>query len=149
MTTRASGGVRRRLAVDVAFRSLRHPRAQSPMPTFYLVGAVYYLIMGVVVHRAVLRDDKRSYRLVMCVLAGNEAWNVGFFGRRSTRNGFLGVLAFLVPLRLLQASVSPDRRSAAALGCYTAYVLGYDVPWTYRLWRLNRQPPSRFRRLER
>ena len=124
------------------FRSLRHPRAQLPMPAFYLVGAVYYLIMGVVVHRAVLRDDRRSYRLAMCVLAGNEVWNVGFFGRRSTRNGFLGVLAFLVPLGLLQASVSRDRRSAAALGCYTAYVLGYDVPWTYRLWRLNRRPSA-------
>jgi hypothetical protein len=40
------------------------------------------------------------------VLAGNEIWNAYFFGRRSTRNGFLGVL-------------------------------GYDVPWSYQLWRLN------------
>ncbi|MGY1698928.1 TspO/MBR family protein [Geodermatophilus sp. SYSU D00766] len=119
------------------FRGLRHPASQLPMPGFYAVGGAYYLVMGVVVHRAARRGDRRSYRLAMAVLAGNELWNAAFFGRRSTRNGFLGVLAFLVPLGLLQASVAGDRTSALVLAPYTAYVLGYDVPWTHRLWRLN------------
>ena len=56
--------------------------------------------MGVVVHRAVLRDDARTYRRAMVVLSGNEVWNAFFLGRRSTRDGFLGVLAFLPPLAL-------------------------------------------------
>ncbi|MBA3741331.1 hypothetical protein [Sporichthya sp.] len=44
----------------------------------------------------------------MVVLAGNEVWNAFFFGRRSTRDGFYGVLAFLPPLALLQTAVAGD-----------------------------------------
>jgi tryptophan-rich sensory protein len=107
------------------------------MAGFYTVGAAYYMVMSVVTYRAALREESRSYRLAMVVLAGNELWNVALFGRRSPRGGFLGVLAFLVPLGLLQASVQHDRTSTVALGTYTAYVVAYDLPWSYRLWRLN------------
>lgn len=121
------------------FRGLTRPRWQLPMGGFYVAGALYYVVMGVVVRQSVLRGDARSYRLALAVLTGNELWNVALFGRRSTRDGFLGILVFLVPLGLLQASVTKDRLSAATLGVYTTYVVVYDVPWAYRLWRLN--PP--------
>jgi tryptophan-rich sensory protein len=124
------------------FRNLRRPRMQLPMAGFFTVGALYYGIMGVVLRRSLLRDDPRSYRLALVVLAANELWNAALFGRRSTRAGFLGILAFLMPLGLLQASVARDRVSAATLGAYTAYVVAYDVPWAYRLWRLNRDGAS-------
>jgi translocator protein len=107
------------------------------MPGFYAVAAAYYVLMGMVIYRAAVRQDARSYRLAMVVLAGNELWNAAFFGRRSVRAGFLGIVAFTVPLALLQASVAGDRVSTVALGSYTTWVLGYDIPWTYRLWRLN------------
>jgi len=71
------------------------------------------------------------------VLVGNELWNVAFFGRRSPGNGFLGVLLFLGPLLSLQKAVSDDRPSVVALTPYTVWVIGYDLPWVYRLWRLN------------
>jgi benzodiazapine receptor len=119
------------------FSALRRPAMQLPMPGFYLVGAAYYALMSIVVHRAVTRGDRRSYRLAMVVLAGNEVWNALLFGRRSTRDGFLGIVAFLVPLGLLQASVAKDRPSRAALSPYVAWVVFYDLPWTYQLWRLN------------
>lgn len=121
------------------FRGLRRPAMQLPMPAFYAVGLAYYAAMGVVVYRAVLREDARTYRRAMVVLAGNEVWNAFFFGRRSTRGGFLGVLAFLPPLALLQTSVAGDRASSLAVGSYSVWVVGYDLPWTYRLWRLNPQ----------
>lgn len=123
------------------FRGLRRPAMQVPMPAFYVVGAAYYAAMAVVVHRAVQREDARTYRRALVVLAGNEVWNGCFFGRRSARDGFLGVLAFLPPVALLQTSVAHDRISRVAVGAYTAWVVGYDVPWTYQLWRLN--PGSR------
>ena len=128
------------------FRGLRRPAAQLPMPAFLAVGAAYYVAMGVVVHRAVTRGDGRTYRRAMLVLAGNEAWNAVFFGRRSTRDGFLGIVAFLVPLGLLQAAVAQDRVSRVAVGTYASWVVGYDLPWTYRLWRLNPTPASPYRR---
>lgn len=119
------------------FSGLRRPPMQLPMPGFFAVGLAYYAVMGVVVHRSVIRRDRRSYRLAMAVLAGNELWNAMLFGRRSPRDAFLGTIAFLVPVSLLQASVSKDRLSRSALAPYTAWVVFYDLPWTYQLWRLN------------
>lgn len=119
------------------FSALRRPAMQLPMPGFYVVGLAYYALMGVVVHRSVIHRDRRSYRLAMAVLGGNELWNVSLFGRRSPRDAFLGIIAFLVPLSLLQASVSNDCPSRSALAPYTAWVVFYDLPWTYQLWRLN------------
>jgi tryptophan-rich sensory protein len=120
------------------FRALRHPRMQLPMPGFLAVGALYYLAIGTVVHRSVARGDRTTHRLAMVVLAGNEMWNYTFFGRRSTRNGFLGLVAFAVPVCLLQARLTDDRVSASTFAPYTAWILGYDLPWTYQLWQLNR-----------
>jgi tryptophan-rich sensory protein len=115
------------------FRGLRRPNMQLPMPGFYVVGGAYYVLMGVVIYRIVARRDARAYRLAMVVLAANELWNAVFFGRRSVQAGFFGVVAFTVPLALLQASVAGDQVSTVALGCYTTWVLGYDIPWTYQL----------------
>jgi benzodiazapine receptor len=51
------------------------------------------------------------------------------------------VLVFLGPLLALQKSwTASDRPSMVALTPYTLWVIGYDVPWTYRLWRLNLGP---------
>ena len=119
------------------FQGLRRPRMQLPMAGFMTVGALYYGIMGVVVRRSLLRGDSRSYWLAIAVLSANELWNAALFGRRSTRNGFVGILAFLMPLGALQASVARDRVSPVTLGAYTVYVVAYDVPWVYQLWRLN------------
>jgi benzodiazapine receptor len=119
------------------FEGLRRPRMQLPMAGFLTVGALYYCIMGVVLRRSLLRDDSRSYWLAVAVLSANELWNAALFGRRSARNGFVGILVFLMPLGALQASVARDRVSAVTLGAYTVYVVAYDVPWAYQLWRLN------------
>ena len=54
--------------------------------------------------------------------------------------GFLGVVVFLGPLLALQKSVASDRPSLIALTPYTLWVIGYDVPWAYQLWRLNPRP---------
>jgi benzodiazapine receptor len=120
------------------FRGLRTPRMQVPMSAFGLVGATYYVDLGIVLYRADRNDDRRVRRRALLVLAGNELWNVAFFGRRSPRSGFLGVLVFLGPLLALQRAVTSDRPSLVALTPYTLWVILYDVPWTYRLWQLNR-----------
>lgn len=120
------------------FGALRHPRMQLPMPGFFAVGALYYVCIGTVVHRSIARGDQPTQRLALVVLAGNELWNFAFFGRHSTRAGFLGLVAFAVPVCLLQARLTQDRVSAGVFAPYTAWVLGYDIPWTYQLWRLNR-----------
>jgi translocator protein len=124
------------------FRGLQAPRMQVPMAAFGVVGATYYVELGTVLYRAHRNDDQVVRRLALLVLAGNELWNVAFFGRRSPRNGFLGILLFLGPLLALQKAVSSDRPALVALTPYTLWVVGYDVPWTYRLWQLNRADGS-------
>jgi benzodiazapine receptor len=84
--------------------------------------------------------DRSVRNRALLVLAGNELWNVAFFARRSPGNGFAGVLVFLGPLLALQKAVASDPPSVVALMPYTLWVIGYDVPWTYRLWRLNPGP---------
>lgn len=119
------------------FRELREPRLAVPLPAFVVVGGVYYLLLGVVRYRALQREDAIAARLGLVVLALNELWNVAFFGRRSTRDAFMGALVFGVPLVALQKAVANDRVATLALAPYTCWVLVYDVPWSYRLWRLN------------
>jgi translocator protein len=121
-------------------RQLRQPRLQLPLPVFGLVGGIYYLQLGTVLYRAYLNGDRRVRNRALLVLAGNELWNVAFFAQRSPRNGFAGILVFLGPLLALQRSVASDLPSVVALTPYTLWVVGYDVPWTYRLWRLNPEP---------
>lgn len=124
------------------FRDLRRPAMQVPLPAFGAVGAVYYLQLGTVLYRARRNEDARVRRLALLVLAGNEIWNVAFFGRRSPRNGFIGILVFLLPLLSLQRAVRPDAPSFVTLAPYTLWVIGYDVPWTFQLWQLNRAPST-------
>jgi hypothetical protein len=83
-------------------------------------------------------DRRRTRRPDQFVPAGNEPWNSAFIGRRSARNGVAGAPGFLAPLlALLQKSVAKDPPSPALLTPYPLWVLGYDLPWTYALWRLN------------
>lgn len=121
------------------FRGLTAPRWQLPLPASMAVGAAYYGIIGEVLARSIDRRDARSTAWSLAVLVGNEAWNGAFFGRRSVRAGFLGLCAFIVPLAALQRAVAQDPPARRALAIYTTFVLLYDLPWTYRLWRLN--PP--------
>jgi tryptophan-rich sensory protein len=119
------------------FRGLAAPRWQLPLPAFLVSGALYYGIVGYVLARSIDRRDAGSTAWGLAVLVGNEAWNGVFFGRRSVRAGFVGLCAFVVPLVALQRSIAGDAHARFALAPYTAYVLIYDLPWTYRLWRLN------------
>ena len=120
------------------FQQLRRPAMQLPLPGFMAVGGLYYTSIATVLYRSAATYNQRAYRLALVVLVGNELWNVALFGRRSPRAGFLGVLGFTVPLSLLQIAVRDDKTSLVALSPYTAWVIGYDIPWTYQLWRHNR-----------
>ena len=119
------------------FRGLTAPRWQLPLPALLVVGGLYYGLIGYVLARSIDRRDARSTAWSLAVLVGNEAWNGVFFGRRSAGAGVASLCAFLVPLGALQRSVSGDPRSRRVLTPYTVYVLVYDLPWIYRLWRLN------------
>ena len=62
-------------------------------------------------------------------------WLSSAAGARATV--FSGHWPFWCPLGGLQLSVWRDPQSRYALLPYTGFVLLYDLPWIYRLWRLN------------
>ncbi len=89
------------------FRDLRAPRMRLPLTAFLAVGVVYYLQLGTVCIALTARGTEP------CVTALWSCWRArvverAFFGRRSTRNGFVGVLVLLAPLLAWQRSVAED-----------------------------------------
>ena len=75
--------------------------------------------------------------LTVLMLVGNEAWNYFFLGRQSVGGGFVGMLLFapiVVALWLLWWA--RRRVEWLALTPYLVWV-GYDVAWTFEVWRLN------------
>lgn len=118
------------------FHGLRWPRWLVPFQAFIVVGILSYLLMATVLYRALDRDDTSGVVWASIVIAANEGWNAVFFGLRSTLGGFVGVLAFAVPLTVLLVSVREDSLSALLVAVYLAWV-AYDVAWTFTLWRTN------------
>jgi len=128
------------------FAELRTPRWQLPLWAFIGVGIVVYVLDAVIAYRLLTVLHDRAGRVValtalVVVMLYNEVWNYAFLGLRSTFAGLLGVLAFLAPLAVLQVALAVyDRPSAVLLLVYVVWVIGYDVPWAYTLWRLNADP---------
>jgi tryptophan-rich sensory protein len=125
------------------FPRLARPSFQIPTPVFAGVGAIGYVFDVVVLYRLLtIVDDgpgKGICLVAMVVtMAYNELWNGALFRLRSPFAGFLLLVAFLAPLSILEAGLLlVEPVSAALIGIYIGWVVLYDVPWTYRLWRLN------------
>ena len=136
------GGVLAGVSGVAWFAGLDKPWFLVPLWAFYLVGLVYYVGGATILYRVLVYvDDRRgktvSLALTVSVMLLNELWNYLFFGLRSPLAGFLGIVAFLVPLTaLLLALRRYERFSATLVAGYYVWVL-YDLAWTYQLWRLN------------
>jgi tryptophan-rich sensory protein len=128
------------------FVHLKGPRWQLPLWAFITVGALGYVLDAVILYRLMAVVDDPGGRVValtalVVVMLYNELWNYAFIGRRSTYAGWIGVLAFLAPLAILQVALAVyDRPSAVLILIYFVWVLAYDVPWSYAMWRLNPDP---------
>ena len=122
---------------------LKKPRWQIPLWASVLVGLVVYAIDGFVAYRMLTAVPSAGDRWValtalVVVMVLNALWNYAFFEFRSTLIGFLGLVAFLGPLAVLQVALfAYDAVAAWAHMAYSAYVIAYDLPLFYALWRLN------------
>ena len=119
------------------FRGLDRPRWLVPYPVFIAVGVTYYLLIGAVLYRALDRHDTAAVAWSIVLITANEAWNAVFFGLRSTRAGFAGIVAFTVPLAALLLSAREDGLSLGLLAVYAVWV-AYDIAWTFALWQRDR-----------
>jgi tryptophan-rich sensory protein len=92
-------------------------------------GFVTYRILTVVPS---VGDRAVALTALVVVMVLNALWNYAFFEYRSTLVGFLG------PLLVFQTALFVyDPVAAWAHVVYTLYVLAYDVPLLYAIWRLN------------
>ncbi|HEX6483752.1 MAG TPA: TspO/MBR family protein [Ktedonobacteraceae bacterium] len=128
------------------FATLRKPRFQLPLWGFICVGLFSYIVDSIIAYRLLTVVLEQSARIIalttlIVVMLYNELWNIVLFRWHNTLAGFLGVLVFLIPLAILQVTlVLMDHVSAWLVLVYLLWVSGYDIPWAYRLWRLN--PPE-------
>jgi tryptophan-rich sensory protein len=127
--------------VTTWYAGLEKPDFLVPLPVFYVVGAVYYLLFGIVLYRILTRIPPgprgRLLALTLTVMVLNELWNVAFFGLRSPFAGFVGMVVFLVPVvALFRGLRREDGVSAALVGLYALWVV-YDVAWSGALWLMN------------
>ncbi len=122
---------------------LRKPRWHIPLWTSIVVGLTVYAIDGFVAYRALtvvspVGDRAVALTALVVVMVLNALWNYAFFEYRSTLVGFLGLIGFLGPLFVLQTALFVyDPVAAWVHLVYTLFVLAYDVPLFYTLWRLN------------
>ena len=122
---------------------LRKPRWQIPTWAFVGVAIITYIVDGITLYRLLTVVTDLTARLIaltaiIVVMLYNELWNYGFLGRRSTFTGFIGIVAFVAPLTILEVIlVAYDSPSASLFAVYVAWVVLYDIPWAYTLWKLN------------
>ena len=125
------------------YPSLRHPSWEPPIWGWEVVGLVVYVLEGIVLYRllAVVTDGAGragAIAALLVVMLANELWNATLVRLRSPRAAFFSLLAFLGLVLGLEAILTVvDPTSALILLPYVVWVAGYDVQWSYRLWRLN------------
>ena len=125
------------------FATLHKPRFQLPLWGFVCVGLFGYIIDVIIAYRLLTVVPEQTARIIaltalIVVMLYNELWNIVLFRWHNTFASFLGILIFFVPLTILQITlVFVDSVSAWLLLVYLFWAIGYDIPWAYRLWRLN------------
>ena len=134
-------------AVRTWYPTLRKTRIEIPLQVFALVGGVTYIAEAIVAYRLLERlATNATAGLVLVALAVvmlyNELWNAALFRLRSPFAALIALLGFLAPLViLLVGCLLVDLPSAVLIGAYSAWVVGYDIPWLYGLWRANTDAP--------
>ncbi|RKD76456.1 TspO/MBR related protein [Sinobaca qinghaiensis] len=121
------------------FEQLKRPKFfNASIKLFLIVGILYYMIVGIILYRALDATNTFVVVLSIVILVLNELWNIAFFKPKSTFNGFMGIVIYLVPcIILFTALLRFDNLSAFLFFLYVLWVL-YDLYWTYGLWKLNK-----------
>ncbi|MGB0175732.1 MAG: TspO/MBR family protein [Owenweeksia sp.] len=123
------------------FNELEQPWFALSFSGWLLVGSLYYMIVIAIFFRLLGMptgpERKTLIRLTIAMLAGNEIWNLLFFGLESTLAGFTGLFPFTALVVVLFVKLlRSDRLSAWVLLPYLLWLV-YDLIWAYYLWQLN------------
>jgi benzodiazapine receptor len=132
----AGSGIQQRLA------GLRLPRYAPPFWGWILIGALYYLICFLVLHRLFSQPTAVPGRKLALALTGgmmfiNALWNYFFFRSRNLFHAWLiGLPYSLLAVILFTFLLGIDRLAAWYLSPYLFYLL-YANAFGYHVWKLN------------
>jgi tryptophan-rich sensory protein len=135
-------------AVKTWYPTLTKGRIEIPLTLFALVGLVFYVFVAIVGYRLLERLDSAPTTVLalfalVVVMLYNELWNGALFRLRSPFAAFIALLGFLAPLAILLVGCAlVDGPSLVLMSVYAAWVIGYDIPWIYGLWRANPEAPQ-------
>lgn len=128
--------------VQARFADLRLPQYSPPLPVWFVIGGVFYVICFTVLYRLFSLPASGLRYAALALLVGmmlmNALWNYVFFRLRDLSLSFVACLPYgLMAVALFVLTLKLDRLAALALLPYVLY-LGYAGAWGYGLWRLNR-----------
>ncbi len=127
------------------FEQLRQPRYSISLKVWYFVGAVYYIIFGIVAYRQ-FRDHasaiSTSIILLALVMLLNGLSNFIIFKYRSVKWFYLVIFPFgLILFALIIILFQDDIISAVLASLYFLWLI-YDIYYGYWLWKLNKNLPE-------
>jgi translocator protein len=128
--------------VKAFFATLRFPRFAAPLWLWSIIGAMYYLIFGMVLFRLLLLGSRppvwwTTITLLLGMMLANGLTNVVMFRFRNLHLSYIiGAVFPVLDVALFVLVLALDRVAAAWLGPYLLYRV-YAVWWGYGVWKLN------------
>ena len=113
--------------VKAYFRALRFPPYSAPLPVWYAIGGIYYLVFGFLLYRMLrLESDSTlpyvTIAFIVFMMIANGSWNYIFFRRRDLFTAFvISTVAPVFDIALLILVLLVDANAAWALVPYLLY----------------------------
>lgn len=122
------------------FQQLKRPKYSFSLQVWYFVGAIYYVIFGIIAYRQFLNNSNiisASIILLGLVMILNGLSNFIIFKYRSLKWFYLVVYPFgLILLTLIIVLLLTDKISALLASLYFLWLI-YDLYYGYNMWKLN------------
>ena len=127
------------------FESLKRPKYSFSLKVWYVVGAAYYLVFGIVAYRLFTKNFSflsTPILLLVLVMLVNGLSNFLVFQYKSVKWFYFIIYPFGVLLLALIVVVHPIDAFAAFLASLYFLWLIYDVYYGYHMWKLNGPSPT-------
>lgn len=135
------GGLLTGDSLEVWFAEIKQPWFSLPLTGWYVVGGLYYIMAIIILYQLFMAEIGAERNLAIgitiAMIAGNEFWNYLFFGLESTFAGFIGLIPFTLLVMVLFIKLWKFKQKTAWILLPYLIWLGYDLIWTYQLWKLN------------
>jgi tryptophan-rich sensory protein len=124
----------------VWFQQLKRPKYSFSLQVWYLVGAIYYIIFGLIAYRQFAKSlDIFSMPIILLALVMilNGLGNFIIFKYRSLKWFYLVIYPFGVLLLILILVLLPNDKISALMASLYFIWLIYDLYYGYHMWKLN------------